>query len=114
MKIDLKFAETHNPIFLAGTNLQLKLDPSKRTGMVLIYDRDEKELLVYWNKEMAIIPLSNVSNMIPSDPTILGKVSPSPEKLQPKPAPTGKPITAQVSDPTRDVVFSNGPGKVRD
>jgi hypothetical protein len=114
MKIKLKFSELHNPLFLAGTNLQLKLDPTKRQGMTLIYDREEKELLVYWNNEVAIIPSSNVSSMTPVDPTILGTLPKAEVKPQPKPAPTGKPIRAQVQDPTRDVVFSNGPGKVRD
>ena len=137
MKINLKFAELHNCLFLAGTNLQMKLDPSKRP-LQLVYDRDEKELLVYFNNEVAIVPSSNVSSMTPINPADVGHAVIT--SAQPVPcAPTTKPnlsraangapalgvtaqqvnpkamkIQAQVQDPTRDAVFSNGPGKVRD
>jgi hypothetical protein len=109
MKIALKFAETHNPIFIAGTNLQMKLDVSKRTGMVLVYDRKEKELLLYWNNALAIIPSSNISNMVPADPAALGPIpSAIPATAQTFVAqPVGK-VKAQVSDPTRDPVFGRG------
>ncbi len=63
MKIDLKFAELHNALFLAGKNFGLKLDPTKLTGLKLEYDRAEKELLVYWADEVGIIPSSNVACM---------------------------------------------------
>ncbi len=65
-KIELRFAELHSPLFLAGTNLQMKLDPRNRTGLSLVYDRAEKELLVTYNDAMAIVPISNVSSMTPA------------------------------------------------
>ena len=111
----LKYASLHNPLFLGGTNLQDKLDISKRTGIQLVYDRKEKELLIKWNNEVAIIPYSNVASMIPLDPNAVTFPIVAPQApAQPKHKPTGKPIQAQVSDPTRDTVFSQGPGKVRD
>jgi hypothetical protein len=74
MKIDLSFAELHNALFLGQANLQLKLDPKRRSGLVLQYDRDEKELLVYFGGELAIVPASNISSLTPKDPTVLGPV----------------------------------------
>src|ERR1017187_6539760 len=76
MLIPLSFAELHNPLFVAGTNMQLKLDPIKRTGLVLVYDRTEKELLVTYNGTLAIVPCSNVASMTPTDPNVLGTVQP--------------------------------------
>lgn len=70
--IKLKFAELHSPLFLAGTNLQMKLDPAKRDGkMTLEYDREEKELIVSFEVkgkvERAIVPVSNVVSMWPEE-----------------------------------------------
>ena len=64
MKLPVKFAELHSPLFLAGTNLQLKLDPTRRGGIVMVYDRAEKELLVTYNNETAVVPVSNVASMV--------------------------------------------------
>lgn len=64
-ELELKFVELHSPLFLSGTNLGVKLDPSKRTGMILSYFREDKELHVFWNKETAIIPTTNVVAMVP-------------------------------------------------
>ena len=100
--IDLKWCEVHSPIFLAGTNLGVKLDPSKRQGLSLQYDRDHKELIIGWNKETAIIPSSNVATMV------VGSL--------PKPAlataPTGK-VVAQVSTPQDHVFKGEGAGKTK-
>ena len=100
--IDLKWCEVHSPIFLAGTNLGVKLDPSKRQGLKLQYDREHKELVIGWNKEQAIIPSSNVATMV------VGSL--------PKPAlataPTGK-VVAQVSTPQDHVFKGEGAGKTK-
>ena len=139
MKINLKFVELHNCLFLAGTNLQLKLDVSKRRELTLVYDRKEKELLVFFNSELAIIPTSNISSMTPfnvsdatdviptklSDvvPCVATTVSNSSRAANSAPAagvkvqdinPKALKVSAQVSDPTKDIVFSNGPGKTHD
>jgi hypothetical protein len=111
MKINLKFAEVHQQLFLAGTNLGVKLNPgtgpAHRTGLVLTYDRAEKELLVYWNNEVAIIPSTNVVSMTPSDPLVLGAYQhPAPS---PAPQPVHKtPKGAQASTPHSHVF--EGPG----
>lgn len=66
--LKLRFAEIHAPLFLMGdkgTNLGTKLDPAKRKGLTLEYDREEKELLVTFDNMEAIIPVTNVATMIP-------------------------------------------------
>ena len=142
MDIELEFAELHNPLFLAGTNLQMKLDPKKRSGMVLRYDLDNQQLLVYWQERLAIVPSSNVSSMTPVNARIFG-ILPG-EKLgapgatsiakkiatptTPKPIEHPKPMSkqtpqaslvgklkqpsAQVSGPAMHV-FEDGPGKTK-
>src|ERR1700692_4784279 len=62
--IDIKYAEAHNPLFLAGKNLHTKLDPGKLATLKLQYDRTEKELLVHWGGEIGIIPSSNIACMV--------------------------------------------------
>lgn len=69
-QIELKFAELHNPLFLAGRNLQTKLDPGKMAGIKLFYDRPEKELLVHWNGQIGIVPSSNIACMVEGVPEI--------------------------------------------
>lgn len=103
MNIDLEFAELHNPLFLAGTNLQMKLDPTKRTGLKLIYDRAEKELLVSYNGKTAIVPASNVASMTP--------VSEAPAKEPAKEAVAPPPTGAQASTPQDHVFARPGKGK---
>ena len=68
--IELKFVELHNVLFLAGTNLQTKLDPGKRHGLQLFYDRAEKELHVHWNGTVGLIPSSNIAMMEPGKPEV--------------------------------------------
>jgi hypothetical protein len=125
MKLNIRFAELHSPLFLGGTNLQLKLDPKNRIGLILTYDRTEKELIVQWNDHVALIPNSNVSSMTLEDPADIGlgktfspSIQPSShhpvDKTKAKPYAAVK-VSAQVQDPTRDAVFAGpGAGKVRD
>lgn len=70
MKIDLNYAELHNPLFLAGKNHGLKLDANKIHGLELQYDRIEKELLVSWAGKIGIIPSSNIACMIEGLPEV--------------------------------------------
>lgn len=99
--IELKFAELHAPLFLGGTNLQMKLDPTKRTGLTIAYDRVEKELLVTYNGNQAIIPSSNVMSMTP------GTV----EKKPVASVPPRATVSAQVSTPMDHVFKGVGAGK---
>ena len=98
----IKWAELHTPLFLGGTNLQSKLDPHKRTGLEMEYDRSEKELIVRWNGETAIIPTTNVASMIEGEVAARGKT----ESVTPP-----SKITAQVSTPQDHVFAGAGHGK---
>ena len=114
-QISIKYAELHNPLFLGGTNHQTKLDPSKRQGLKLTYDRAEKELIVEFNGHVALIPTSNVASLSLSDPADIGLKVASKPVTEPK-THVSYPMTAgidraQVSDPTRDPVFAAQPGQ---
>lgn len=110
--INLKYAETHTALFLAGTNLGLRLNiqpstpghnrPGYRAGLVLVYDRAEKELLVTYNGETAIVPTTNVVSMV------AGEVQEV--KIENPPVPAGK-IEPQVSTPMSHVFAGPGGGK---
>lgn len=115
MKIDLEFAELHNPLFLAGTNLQMKLDPAKRSGLKLVYDRAEKELLVYFKttkgEYMAIVPSANVSSMTPVTTQAEPTGGSSREVPFAQPASLLGKRTAQVSTPQSHVHAGEGHGE---
>lgn len=66
-RLDVDFAELHNPLFLAGTNLGLKLDMHKRQGVRLEFCRNSRFLLVHFNNKVAMIPESNISSMTPKN-----------------------------------------------
>jgi hypothetical protein len=102
-EIILKFAELHNPLFMAGKNFGLKLDPGKLSGLRLEYNRTEKELIVYWQKEKGIVPSSNIACMVEGVPEV-------------KAPPMHHPIvagiqSAQVSTPYGHVHAGEGHGK---
>ena len=99
-KITLKSCELHTPLFLAGTNLQMKL-PQNRAGMTLEYDREHKELLVTYNGETAIVPSSNIASMV------AGAV----KEQQPAKANPYQAREAQVSTPYAHVHAGHGHGK---
>lgn len=109
MTIEIKYAELPNPFFMAGTNMKQKLDVRSISGLSMLYLRDEKELHVFFKGEMAII--TNFSSIMPLNPSDLGygAISSAAEKppAPPTKSPSGK-LKAQVSDPTRDVVFGKG------
>ena len=94
----------------------MKLDPKKRT-VKLTYDLEKNQLYVIYMGELAIIPHGNIATINPTDSkaaiellgikdetvSIKTNVATSSHITGPK----GK-IKAQVSDPTRDLVFGAG------
>lgn len=101
--IDIKFAEVHNPLFLAGKNFGMKLDPGKLAGLQLQYDRQEKELIVRWEGQTGIIPSSNIACMVEGLPEV--KV---PQYTHPIVAGIS---SAQVGSPMDHVFAGQGHGK---
>lgn len=102
-KIDICFAELHNSLFHAGKNFGLKLDPTKLTGLGLVYDRAEKELLVSWQGKTAIVPAGNIGSMTE------GKVE---ARIQVAPPSQVGIKGAQVETPMSHVHAGQGHGKV--
>jgi len=109
MKMELEYAELHAPLFLGGVNLAAKLDPTKRVGMTLEYDRTEKELRIVLET-----PNGTKETFLPST-SVLHYVPGTPKRPGGKPAvvaPAG-PIVAQVSSPTDHVFAGLGKGKTK-
>jgi hypothetical protein len=108
----LKFVELHNPLFLSGTNLGTKLDPSKRSGLLLEYDPKKRMLLVWFNQNLSLVPEPSVANMVPVNIKDTGYTEPGLvfEQVKPQEAPQpNSEIVAQVSTP-HSHVFAAEPG----
>jgi hypothetical protein len=100
---DVKYAELHSPIFLAGTNLGAKLDPSKRNGLSLHFDEDKKRLKVTWMNESGWVPEPNCAMWIEGKAEPRGGI-PIAHKGLP---------TAQVDSPQSHVFAGPGSGKAK-
>ena len=101
--VSLEFLELHSPLFLASTNLGVKLDPTKREGLSLSYDRPNQEVLVSFGGKVGIVPFTNGVAMIEGGPAT---------KVETKPVPqftTGQ--SAQVDTPMGHVFKGPGHGK---
>lgn len=107
-RIQLKFAELHAPLFLfgdkGGKNLGYKLDVSKIKGLVLEYDREEKELHVTWEGMTSFTPATNIVSMVE------GQAGPAP-KLVGDTTQRVIPQSAQVSTPFGHVHAGPGQGQ---
>lgn len=62
-KIDIKFAHLHNPLFFAGRTWGDKLNLSAVAGLRMQYDRTEKELIVGFDNQECIVPVTNIQSM---------------------------------------------------
>ena len=100
----IKFAEVHNPLFLAGKSFGTKLDPGKLAGLSLEYDPENRWLIVHWDKETGFVPLSNVACMVE------GVVEKKAAQIT-HPIVAGIQATAQVSTPFGHVFEGMGAGK---
>lgn len=103
MRIEIKRAELHTPLFLGGTNLQTKLDPAKRHGLRLTWDTEERTLFVLWNGEVGEIPEANVAVRVRGTSAPVSVITPA-QKV---------PIDAQVSTPHSHVHAGPGQGKTK-
>ncbi len=64
MRTKIEWAELHAPLFLAGTNLGLKLDPTKRGGLTLDYCEEKRHLYASFGGKTARIPETSVLSMV--------------------------------------------------
>lgn len=70
MRTPIKWAELHGSIFLAGSNLLSKLDPSKRLGLVMEYDEQRRHLYVTYNGQTARVPETSVLSMVEAEQVV--------------------------------------------
>lgn len=103
MRTPIIWAELHAPIFLAGTNLQQKLDPTKRDGLVLEFDEEKRHLYVSYKGAVSRVP----------EPSILSMVEAG--GFAPKGVTHAIPtiVKAQVSSPQGHVHAGPGAGKIK-
>lgn len=113
MKIDLRFAELHAPLFMSdekhqGKNFGMKLDAKKHSGIRMLYDTDTQTLHISHGGLDAIIPATNVVSMMPAP---VEKAAPQPRGVEAVlMAEPVKPVTAQVSTPQSHVFAGPGGG----
>lgn len=70
--IEILRITTHNPLFVAGTNMGQKLDVTQKTGLKLFFDRNLDVFHVYYKNDFETIERSNVSHWRATDPKQLG------------------------------------------
>lgn len=104
MVVEVGFAELHNPLFLGGKNLGVKLDCHRHSGLKMSYDKAEKELIVSWGGKTGFIPSANVAYYVP------GKADD--RKIEQVASPMVLNVTgAQVESPMGHVHAGPGHGK---
>jgi hypothetical protein len=105
MKIEVKRARLHTPLFLGGKNLGDHLDRTRGEyrDLGMFYDTEEQMLYVTWNKETTWIPLTNVANGVSGAPQVRAVSTPAQRA----------PIEAQVSTPQGHVHAGPGHGKTK-
>ncbi len=95
MRTKIKWAELHSPLFLAGANLQMKLDPEKRKGLSMEYDEEKHQLYVTFNGHTARVPEPSILSMI--------EYGDAPVPSKGATTPVSRKIVAQVSTPQSHV-----------
>lgn len=109
MLLDLLSADLHESLFLHGTNLGTKLDPSHRAELKLQFDDQRDRLHVWYKGKFKLI--KNWATIEPLKPEEFAAEPKRQVKLKkPQTSPDANPnIKAQVSTP-HDHVFAEGPG----
>ena len=86
-----------------GASLGTNANVASRSGLKMVYDREEKELIITLNGIKAIVLPSNIISMIPAQEV--------PAKGPAEPPKATKPVkTAQASSPTSHVFAGPGAG----
>jgi hypothetical protein len=105
MLTKMKFVELHAPLFHAGKNHGVKLDPAKYPGLTLNYSAEEEMLYVSWNDEIAWVPKTSVHSMNPGEPKTY--------KPQVTHSVVANIASAQVETPATHVQKGPGHGKTK-
>ncbi len=96
----LSFLHTHTNLFVGRKNMPEKIKSFEIKDIEMSYDAKNGLVLVTYNGETALVPLSNVAAMI---------AEPAEAKKQPPLKVATQPVEAQVSSPSSHVFA--GPGK---
>ncbi len=107
MRTEIVWAELHGPLFLAGTNLGMKLDPKGRSGIKMEYDEQKRHLYVTYNSKTCRIPETSVLSMVEH----VADVTPITREQIAAAAPIFDPNAAQVSTPMSHVHAGPGHGQ---
>jgi len=101
-QIALEYVKVKDGFNLSGKNFTGSITSERSGDPDLIYDRETKEVRIFNNGKMAIVPISNVISMTPKSNV---KSIPVQESQAPV---HGKKIKAQVSSPTMHVFEGSG------
>jgi hypothetical protein len=96
----LQFLHTHTPLFVGKKNMPEKIQSFQVKDVEMSFDQKNGLVLVKYNGETALVPLSNVAAMI---------AAPAEARQQPPLKAVAQAVDAQVSSPTGHVFA--GPGK---
>lgn len=121
-KVELIYAELHNPLFIGGTSFGMKLYPKQAKGeLKMLYDREHKELLITFKNHESIVPSSNIASMTPSATSLKEQITQKventdgPHKAKPGPKPKISSAAGSQASTPHDHVFAGlGAGKTRD
>ncbi len=61
-QLNVTFAKLHDPLFFGGKSFGLRLEPNTCGGLNMVYDKEDKELLVTWQGKTAHIPSTNIAS----------------------------------------------------
>ncbi len=117
MRTEIVWAELHGSLFLAGTNLGMKLDPKGRSGIKMEYDEQRRHLYVTYNSKTCRIPETSVLSMVEGEKVKLSdaeRFEIEQRKLEetiPFPPPRFTGAEAQVSTPMSHVHAGLGAGQ---
>ena len=71
MKVSIEFLEIAKGLFMDG-QLSEKLSAKRYGGMVITYDKVEKEFYVVHKGKLSVVPREAVHSFVPSDPSEFG------------------------------------------
>lgn len=112
-RVKVIYCHFHSPLFLAGKNFGDKIDAKRSDGIEMIYDRDEKILLVKYKNQLGVVP--DVHMYMPEKPMDFGitDITQKIENIQNFTHATdlNKIKNAQVSTPFGHVFAGEGSGK---
>jgi hypothetical protein len=60
--LNVSFAKLHDDLFFGGKSFGKRLEPLNNGGLKMVYDTEEKELLVTWGDKTTHVPSTNIAS----------------------------------------------------